>query len=77
MREHFREELPKIRFEGMQHYIIHRYNYFVADLVTSDIEKVLDWLEEEKAEIIQVGFERNSYGFNNYRIITGERGENL
>lgn len=76
MRELFRKEIPTLGFASMQDYILHE-DSSLAVLVTNDKEKVIDRLEKEKREITKIQIERNSYGLNDYRIITRERSLNV
>ena len=69
MRELFRREIPTLGFASMQDYILHE-DSSLAILVTNDKEKVIDRLEKEEREITEIQVERNSYGLNDYRIIT-------
>lgn len=69
MRELFRREIPTLGFVSMQDYIIHE-DSSLAILVTNDKEKVIDRLEKEEREITEIQVERNSYGLNDYRIMT-------
>lgn len=75
MRELFRREIPTLGFASMQEYIIHE-DSNLAVLVTNDKEKVIDRLEK-KREITEIKVERNSYGLNDYRIMTRKRSLNI
>lgn len=76
MRELFRREIPMLGFASMQNYIIHE-DSSLAILVTNDREKVIDRLEKEEREITEIQVERNSYGLNDYRIMTRKRSLNI
>ena len=76
MRELFRREIPTLGFVSMQNYIIHE-DSSLAILVTNDKEKVIDRLEKEEREITEIQVERNSYGLNDYRIMTRKRSLNI
>lgn len=76
MRELFRREIPTLGFASMQDYILHE-DSSLAVLVTNDKEKVIDRLEKEERKITEIQVERNSYGLNDYRIMTRERSLNV
>lgn len=68
-------EIPKIKFKQYQDYIVHIVPCSYAEIITSEINKVIDYIKTNNLEITEIKFERNFNGFNDYRIITRKKCE--
>ena len=60
--------IPKLKLPQFQDYILHINSSF-AECVTKDIDHIVDLILVNKASIIEIKRERNSYGLTDYRII--------
>lgn len=72
MRSYFDKVIPKLNFKSMQDYIVH-YGSSLAEFITKDKKKVLDYIEKNNLEITEIKFEKNFNGLNDYRIILRKR----
>jgi len=65
----YEREIPKELIKGYHYYIINMFNCSYADFIEKNRQKAIQFLQENKLEITEIKFERNSYGLNDYRLI--------
>lgn len=67
--EEYDREIPKELIKGLHDYIIH-FNYIsYADFIGKR-EQAIEYLKKNNLEIIEIKIERNTYGLNDYRLMT-------
>lgn len=68
MNNTYDREIPKELIKGLHDYIIH-FNSSYADFIGKR-EQAIEYLKKNNLEIIEIKVERNTYGLNDYRLIT-------
>lgn len=69
MNTSYEREIPRELIKGSHDYIINMFNCSYADYLSNDRNKAIQYLQENNLEIIEINFERNSFGLNDYRLI--------
>lgn len=67
--EYYKRVLPKLGFPSMQEYHIGYYNRAFKELITNDINKVIDFLNNQTSNICEIKFLRNRNGLDDYFIV--------